>query len=107
MKLSEEQLNLVFSAYLDTHVLPGSFDHHPVFETLDRGAVLTRRLKKILREKELRHTHTSTSFDVVELSKLAQEFLKKYKKVYIVGLNHWFTKKDLDVIMGIINNYFY
>ena len=106
MKLTEEHLNLIFKEYLDNFVLPGSSKHLPIFASEERGAILTKRLKKILRARELSYLTTSTTYDIVGMSLLAQELLREKKKVYIYGLNHWFTIKDVEVIMSIVNKYF-
>lgn len=106
MKLTEEHLNFIFKEYLDTYVLPGSSRHLPIFAGLEGGAVLTKRVKKILRARELSYLSTSTTYDIVGMSLLAQELLKNKKRVYIHGLNHWFTIKDVEVIMSIVNKYF-
>lgn len=106
MKLTEEHLNLIFKEYLDSYVLPGSSKHLTIFASQEGGAVLTRRVKKILRARELSYLSTSTSYDIVGMSLLAQELLREKKRVYIHGLNHWFTIKDVEVIMAIVNKYF-
>ena len=106
MRLTEEHLNFIFKEYLDTYVLPGSSKHLPIFEGIDGGSVITKRIKKILRARELSYLSTSSTYDIVGMSLLAQELLREKRKVYIHGLNHWFTIKDVEVIMSIVNKYF-
>jgi hypothetical protein len=106
MKLTEDQLNLLFQEYLDTYILPGSSKHHEVFNGLERGSILTKRLKKILRTRELSFIESSNTFNVTVLSEIAQEKLRECKRVYIMGLNHWFTLKDVEILSNIAHKYF-
>lgn len=106
MRLTQEQLTHLFNIYLKTFVIPGSSNHLPMFETIDGGAILTRRLYKILRDKELTYLVTGDKVNIVELYTKALKEIKKHKKVYIVGLNHWFTETDLKTLRKLYEKYF-
>ena len=106
MRLNDEQLTYLFNEYLRLYVIPGSRNHSPIFETRKGGAILTKRLRKICRDPKLMYVDDSSTLDLTELSFIAQEKLKKHPKVFIVGLNHWFTIKDIEVIASILENNF-
>lgn len=106
MLLNEEQLNFIFQEYLEKFVLPGSADHLPIFESKEGGAILTKRLKKILRARELSYLCSSTEYNISEISLLTQDLLRDHPKCYILGLNHWFTIKDVKFITNLIEKYF-
>lgn len=106
MRLNNEQLSFIFNEYLTEYIIPGSTSHLPIFTTFRGGVALTKRLRKILRFKELTHADHSDTVDIEELFRIAQEYLKKYPKVKIVGLEHWFTIKDIDILYSIYDKYF-
>lgn len=52
----------------------------------------------VLRNPSVEHLIKGDSVEVLELFRIAREFLNKHKEIFIVGLNHWFRMKDLEVI---------
>ena len=44
--------------------------------------------------------------EVLELFRLGREYLKKYKKVYLYGMDHWFSETDMDVLEKIYRENF-
>lgn len=98
MKLSREQLTHLFNLFLQRHILPRSFNHLPLFETLDGGKALTNRLYKVLRSRDLRHLVTGDDVHAFDVYALAEDYLEENKKVFIVGLNYWFTLEDLHAL---------
>ena len=100
MNLSQEEVILLLNKYLKC-IIPGSVDHHPVFNTVEGGLALTKRLYKVLRDNNYSYLVQGNSLRILEVFKVARKLLEKHKKVYIVGLNHWFKMKDLDLIESI------
>lgn len=97
MTLSQEEVILLFNKYLRC-IIPGSVNHHPVFNSVEGGVALTKRLYKVLREGKYAYLVQGNSLSILETFKVARELLTKHKKVYIVGLNHWFKMKDLELL---------
>ena len=98
MKLSREQLTHLFNLYLQRYLIPKSCEHLPLFETLNGGVALTNRLYKVLRAKDLRHLVTGDDIHALDVYELAKDYLELKKKVFIVGLNYWFTLEDLKAL---------
>lgn len=101
MHLNKEQLTHLFNEYLRLYVIPGSSNHLPLYETRSGGIALTNRLYKILRDPAYYHTIWGDKIDILEVFSIGERLMKKTKKVFIVGLNHWFTKKDIEVLKSI------
>lgn len=96
MYLDKDELVILFNHYLDEYLLPRSFNHLSLFEEMDKGNVLTRRLFLVLRSRELYHLIAGDKVEVLEVYKLAKEYLEKHKKIFLVGLNYWFSLYDLE-----------
>lgn len=98
MRLTPEQLTTVFHNYLRDYYLPRSFKHLPLFEdTYFGGLVLTKRLLKILRDPEISYAYKDGKIDCEELIRVAKEKLGD-NKIYLLGLNSWFSVEDLDIL---------
>ena len=100
MRLTPEQLTTVFHHYLIDYVLPRSFNHLPLFEDYSGGLVLTKRLLKILRDPKVSYVYRDGKIDCEELIRIAKEHLEN-QDTYIIGLNYWFSKYDLEVLREI------
>ena len=105
MNLSEDQLNKIFKYYIDKYILPGSIGYLDYFKQLDNGHILTRRLKKILRNKKYDYIVHGDKIDGEELLRVARELLQE-KRILIIGLNYWFSSRDLDLLLQIHNKFF-
>lgn len=101
MKLTQEQLTLLFNTFLQQYLLPKSTQHLSIFNSIDGGKILTTRLFKILRKKELKYLVTGESLQALAAFDKAEAFLKEHKKIFIVGLNYWITLKDLYALKAI------
>ena len=101
MNLSPEQLTILFNQYLKTFVLPGSTNHHPVFDTIAGGNALTRRVYAILRDPRLNHLVIGDNVDILTIFRLLEEYMSKNSKIFIIGLNHWFTIQDVKVLRNL------
>ena len=98
MQLTPNQLTQLFQKYLQWYFLPRSFNHLPLFEdTYFGGLVLTKRLLKILRDPEISYIYKDGKIDCEELIRVAKEKLGD-KKIYLLGLNSWFSVEDLDIL---------
>lgn len=107
MELSKEDIAIIFNEWLTSYCLPRSSDHLKCFESLSAGNILTRRLFKVLRDNKLSHFMFEDKIgNIPELFHRTEEFFKKYKKIFIVGLNYWVTDKDLEVIRRIYEKKF-
>ena len=100
MTLTYEEVILLLNKYL-RQIIPGSVNHHPIFNSIEGGVALTKRLYKVLRDGRYSYLVQGNSLNFLEVIKVAKELLKKHKKVYIVGLNHWFKMKDIELIESI------
>lgn len=106
MHLTIEQLNHIFYIQLKEYVLPGSVSHLKVYEGLNGGKILTTRLFKVLRDPEQNYLLSGREVNALEIVRLVYEYLKKNPKIFIVGLNHWFCKKDLDFLVEVYEREF-
>ena len=79
MTLSPEQLTILFNQYLKTYVLPGSGEHHPIFDSLAGGNALTRRVQKILKDPRLSYLLRGESVDIVTIFEKLEVYLNKYE----------------------------
>ena len=100
MTITYEEVILLCNKYLKA-IIPGSVDHHPVFDDVEGGLALTKRLYKVLRDDKYSHLVQGNSLNLLEAIKIAKKLLRTKKKIYIVGLNHWFKLKDLELIESI------
>lgn len=105
MTITYEEVILLCNKYLKA-IIPGSTGHHPIFNGIEGGVALTKRLYKVLRDAKYSHLVQGNSLNILEAFKIAEELLRTKKKVYIVGLNHWFKLKDLELIKSIYQKYF-
>ena len=96
MYLDKSDLAILFNHYLKEYLLPRSFKHLPLYEEHGNGNVLVKRLFLVLRSKELYHLIAGDKVEVLQVYKLAKEFLEKKKKIFLVGLNYWFSLYDLE-----------
>ena len=96
MYLTKEQLSLLFRHFLKEYLLPRSFKHLPSYEDLNNGGMLTKRLFLVLRAKEFSHLVFGDRVAIQGLYNVAKRYLEKHQKVFIVGLNYWFTIHDLE-----------
>lgn len=103
MKLTTEQLTTVFHRYLVDYLLPRSFDHLKMYEDYSGGLLLTKRLLKIIKDPKLSYVYQGDKIDCEELIRIAKEHLKD-NQIFIVGLNYWFSKDDLDILREIYIN---
>lgn len=101
MNLSPEQLTILFNQYLKTFVLPGSTNHHPIFNSIAGGNALTRRTYAILRDPRLSYLVTGDHVDILGIFNLLEKYMSKNPKIFIIGLNHWFTIKDVQVLRNL------
>lgn len=106
MKLYPEQLTILFNLYLQKHVIPGSSNHLPIFNTRAGGLALTKRLLMFLRDPKYSYLVVQDRVDVLELYRHIENYMVKNPKIFIIGLNHWFTKTDLKVLHDLYESYF-
>ena len=106
MLLDKDQLSILFNHFLDEYLLPRSFDHLPLFEEVGKGNVLTRRLFLVLRDNDLYHLVMGDKVAVLEVYKLAKEYLEKNGKIFIVGLNYWFSIYDLEELKKVYEKFY-
>lgn len=97
MRLTPEQLTQVFHKYLQDYFIKRSFDHLPLFEEYSGGLILTKRLLKVIRDPEISYVYKEGKIDCEELIRVAKEKLEG-RKIYLLGLNYWFSAEDLDVL---------
>ena len=98
MYLSHEQLTILFNHYLKSFVIPGSVSHHPIFNTIAGGNALTRRIYAILRDPKLSYLVVGDHVDILGLFNYMEKYMSKNPKIFIIGLNHWFTIQDVKVL---------
>lgn len=106
MQLSSDQVVDLFNKYLREHVVPGNPNIMEEYLPRNGGHVLKRRLWLILRDKRYENLVKGDRVEILELFRLGREYLKKYKKVYIYGMDHWFSETDMDVLEKIYRKNF-
>ena len=104
MRLTPEQLNQIFNAYLKEHILLQVENPHPVFNTLAGGSALTRRLLICLKDKRFAYIYWKNKIDCEELIRKVMPYLKK--GVTLVGLGYTVTEKDIPLLIQIHNRMF-
>ena len=107
MNLTKEQLTQLFNCYLKEYFLLRSFNHLPQFNNIEGGAILTRRLFKILRNENLKHLVTGETVNIIQAFEEAKKFLLVHKRIYLVGLNDYMTIKDLEVLRELYEKLFF
>jgi hypothetical protein len=95
MILSRDQIIRILNTWLKNYITCGSRDQLEIFNSPRGGLVLAKRLYLVLRHPKYAHVVHGDSIDITELFRLGEELMSKHEKVFIVGLNHWFTKTDL------------
>lgn len=106
MIVSKEVVTSLFNHYLKECIRPRSVHHHEVFDSVEGGLALTKRLTLCLRAHNLSYLAREGGFDLLEIFRLTREYLNKHKKIYIVGLDLWFSNKDLDDLENIYRRLF-
>ena len=101
MNITQENLILILNTYLREYALSRSIDPHPIFKEVRGGLALSNRLYKILRDKQLEHLVVGNSINFLEFLNYLTEFFKQNKPIYLIGLNHWFSQKDVDTLHSI------
>lgn len=65
-----------------------------------------KRLYLILRDKQYANLIIGDQLDVLGALEAGKKLIKKHKKVFIVGLNHWFTEKDIEILENLYRENF-
>lgn len=101
MYLDKEDLIILLKHFLDEYLLRRSFHHIPEYESDHRGDIAYNRLLFLLRHKNYSHLYFGNKVSVTGLLNKLEEFFKKHEKIYLQGINYWFTIHDLEAFRKI------